>query len=236
MKKLILFELRKVFSKRLALIALIGIILFSALLSFSTFQNKYAFDQNIGEGTGKTAVEIDKEIAAKYKGILTDEKVQQLMSDFAPTSDLHGLSAIYVYQNAMQSAAFSRFSDEEGKWNGLSVSDVFGNEEIKIGYVDGWLSTSRNMVRVFVALALAVIIMLAPIFSGEYEGVDNIILTSKCCMRYGQSRQHYSFWELGQVSLAVYLPSTKFHKYGMTCRTTAKEKSRRTADISARPF
>ena len=172
MKKLILFELRKVFSKRLALIALIGIILFSA------------FDQNIGEGTGKTAVEIDKEIAAKYKGILTDEKVQQLMSDFAPTSDLHGLSAIYVYQNAMQSAAFSRFSDEEGKWNGLSVSDVFGNEEIKIGYVDGWLSTSRNMVRVFVALALAVIIMLAPIFSGEYEGVDNIILTSK----YGKTK------------------------------------------------
>ena len=157
MKKLILFELRKVFSKRLALIALIGIILFSALLSFSTFQNKYAFDQNIGEGTGKTAVEIDKEIAAKYEGILTDEKVQQMMSDFAPTSDLHGLSAIYVYQNAMQSAAFSRFSDKEGNWNGLSVSDVFGNEEIKIGYVDGWLSTSRNMVRVFVALALAVI-------------------------------------------------------------------------------
>ena len=172
MKKLILFELRKVFSKRLALITLIGIILFSALLSFSTFQNKYAFDQNIGKGTGKTAVEIDKEIAAKYEGILTDKKVQQMMSDFAPTSDLHGLSAIYVYQNAMQSAAFSRFSDKEGNWNGLSVSDVFGNEEIKIGYVDGWLSTSRNMVRVFVALALAVIIMLAPIFFGEYEGVD----------------------------------------------------------------
>ena len=172
------------FSKRLALIALIGIILFSALLSFSTFQNKYTFDPNIGEGTGKTAVEIDKEIAAKYEGILTDEKVHQMMSDFAPTSDLHGLSAIYVYQNAMQSAAFSRFSDKEGNWNGLSVSDVFGNEEIKIGYVDGWLSTSRNMVRVFVALALAVIIMLAPIFSSEYEGVDNIILTSK----YGKTK------------------------------------------------
>ena len=184
MKKLILFELRKVFSKRLALIALIGIILFSALLSFSTFQNKYAFDQNIGEGTGKTAVKIDKEIAAKYEGILTDEKVQQMMSDFAPTHDLHGLNAMYLYQNATQSAAFSRFSDKEGNWNGLSVSDVFGNEEIKIGYVDGWLSTSKNMVRFFIALALAVIIMLAPIFSGEYEGVDNIILTSK----YGKTK------------------------------------------------
>lgn len=60
----------------------------------------------------------------------------------------------------------------------------FGNEEIKIGYVDGWLSTSKNMVRVFIVLALAVIIMLAPIFSGEYEGVDNIILTSK----YGKTK------------------------------------------------
>lgn len=184
MKKLILFELRKVFSKRLSLIALVGILLFFVLISFSTYQNKYAFDGVNAEGSGKTAVEIDKGIAAKYEGILTDEKVQQMMSDFAPTSDLHGLSAIYVYQNAMQSAAFSRFSDKEGNWNGLSVSDVFGNEEIKIGYVDGWLSTSRNMVRVFVALALAVIIMLAPIFSGEYEGVDNIILTSK----YGKTK------------------------------------------------
>lgn len=184
MKKLILFELRKIFSKRLAFIAFIGILLFSALISFSTYQNKYAFDGVSAEGTGKTAVEIDKEIAAKYEGILTDEKVQQMMSEFAPKSDLHGLHAVYLYQNAMQSAAFARFSDQDGNWNGLSVSDVFGDEEIKIGYVDGWLSTSRNMVKTFVALALAIIIMIAPVFSGEYEGVDNIILASK----YGKTK------------------------------------------------
>ena len=99
------------------MVTLIGILLFSALLSFSTYQNKYAFDQNAGEGSGKAAVEIDKEIAAKYEGILTDEKVRQMMSDFAPTSDLHGLNAAYIYQNAMQSAAFSRFSDLNGNWN-----------------------------------------------------------------------------------------------------------------------
>ena len=184
MKKLILFELRKVFSKRLSLIALVGILLFSVLISFSTYQNKYAFDGVNAEGSGKTAVEIDKGIAAKYEGILTDEKVQQMMSDFAPTYDLNGLNAIYLYQNATQSAVFSRFSDKDGKWNGLSVSDVFGNEEIKIGYVDGWLTTSKNLVRIFTALALAVIIMIAPIFSGEYDGVDNIILTS----RYGKTK------------------------------------------------
>lgn len=34
MKKLIYFELRKIFSKRLSMVTLIGILLFSALLSF----------------------------------------------------------------------------------------------------------------------------------------------------------------------------------------------------------
>lgn len=184
MKGLILFELRKIISKRLALTAMIGVLLFSALLSFSSYQNKYAFDRELGQGAGKMAVTIDKEIAKRYEGILTDEKVQQMMSDFAPTSDLGGLNAAYLYENAMQSAVFSRFSDPNGNWNGLHVSDVFGDEEIQVGYVDGWLSTSRNLVRTFVALALAVIIMLAPVFSGEYEGVDNIILTS----RYGKTR------------------------------------------------
>lgn len=89
MKKLILFELRKVFSKRLSLIVLVGILLFSVLISFSTHQNKYAFDGVSAEGSGKTAVEIDKGIAAKYEGILTDEKVQQMMNDFAQIGRAH---------------------------------------------------------------------------------------------------------------------------------------------------
>ena len=50
MKKLILFELRKVFLKRLSLIALVGIFLFSALISFSAYQNKYASDGMNAEG------------------------------------------------------------------------------------------------------------------------------------------------------------------------------------------
>ena len=181
MKRLIYFELRKIFSRRLAQIALIGVLLFTALLSITTYRNKYAYDPYIGQGSGKAAVEIDKAAAARYEGILTDETVQKMMSDFAPASDLHGMNAVYLYQNATPSADFARFANQDGSWNGQTVSDVFGDEEIRIGYVDGWLSTSQNMVRSFVALALAVIVMTAPVFSGEYEGVDNIILTS----RYG---------------------------------------------------
>lgn len=184
MKKLLRFELRKIFSKRLTQISLILILLFSFVLGFSGYQNKYAFDGISKEGTGKAAVEIDKEIAAKYEGILTDEKVQQMMNDFASKTNLHGMNAAYLYHNAMQSAAFTRFSDMDGNWNGIRVSDVFGDEEIRIGYVDGWLTTSQNMVKIFLILSLVAVIMIAPVFCGEYGGVEHIILASK----YGRTK------------------------------------------------
>ena len=52
MKKLIQFELRKIFSKRLTQAALIALFLLSVLLGFSAYQNMYAFD-------GKAARERD---------------------------------------------------------------------------------------------------------------------------------------------------------------------------------
>lgn len=184
MKKLIQFELRKIFSKRLTQVAMIVLLFLSALLGISTYQNMYAFDGKSREGTGQTAVEIDKSIAEKYAGTLTNDKVQQMMIEFKPKQDLHGMNAAYLYQNALQSALFRNFSDLNGKWNGLSVSDVYGNEEIKIGYTYGWLETSQNLVKIFIVLSLVVVIMTAPAFSGEYGGVDNIILTSK----YGKTK------------------------------------------------
>lgn len=184
MKKLIHFELKKIYAKRLTQVALMGLLLLSMVFSLSNYLNKYAFDGNSVDGTGKVAVEIDKGIAAKFNGTLTDEKVQQMMSEFSPRQDLHGMNAAYLYQNAIQSAAFARFSDTNGNWNRLRVSDVFGDEEIKVGYVDGWLSTSQNLTRIFTILSLVIVIMIAPVFSGEYEGVDNIILTSK----YGKTK------------------------------------------------
>lgn len=184
MKKLLQFELRKIFSKRLTQVSLLALLLLSVLLGFSSYQNMYAFDGKNREGTGRTAVEIDKSIAEKYEGMLTDEKVRQMMAEFKPAQDLHGMNAAYLFQNALQSALFRSFSDLNGNWNGLRVSDVFGNEEIKIGYTYGWLTTSQNMVKIFLVLSVVVAIMTAPVFSGEYGSVDSIILTSK----YGKTK------------------------------------------------
>lgn len=184
MKKLIQFELRKIFAKRLTRVAIVAMLALSVLFGFSTYQNMYATDGISQEGSGRRAVEIDKSIAESYAGTLTDAKVQQMMKDFKPKQDLHGMNAAYLYRNATQSALFRKFSDLDGNWNGLGVADVFGNEEIKIGYTYGWFLTSRNMVRVFIALSLVVAVMIAPVFSGEYGGLDNIILTSK----YGKTK------------------------------------------------
>ncbi len=184
MKALIRFELRKILTKRTAIAAITAILLLSLLLGISTFQNMYAHDGKGAEGSGKTAVEIDKRLAAQYEGVLTDEKVQQMMAAFKPNRDLHGLNAKYLYSNALQSAVFHYFSDLDGNWNGLSVADVFGNQEIKIGYVNGWLHSSQNMIRIFLFLSFAIILMVAPVFSGEYSGVDQIILSS----RYGKTK------------------------------------------------
>lgn len=184
MKKLIQFELQKIFAKRLTQISITAILILSVFMGFTTYQNMYAFDGVDREGTGRKAVEIDKSVSEKYAGILTDEKVRQMMADFKYTGDLHGLNAAYLYQNATQAALFRRFSDLDGNWNGLGVSDVFGKEEIKIGYTYGWLETSQNMIRIFLVLSLVIIIMTAPVFSGEYGGVDHIILTS----RYGKTK------------------------------------------------
>lgn len=152
MKPLILFELRKIIKKPAAVVAILGIFFLSFLLAFSTFHNMYAFDGKHAEGAGKKAVQIDKEVARKYEGILTDEKVQRIMKEYHPVHDLRGMNAKYLYNNALQSAVFYRFSDMDGNWNGTTVAEVFGNQEIKVGYINGWLSMEKGMAKVFIFL------------------------------------------------------------------------------------
>lgn len=184
MKPLILFELRKIIKKPAAVVAILGIFFLSFLLAFSTFHNMYAFDGKHAEGAGKKAVQIDKEVARKYEGILTDEKVQRIMKEYHPVHDLRGMNAKYLYNNALQSAVFYRFSDMDGNWNGTTVAEVFGNQEIKVGYINGWLSMEKGMAKVFIFLDFVLMFLLAPVFSGEYGGMDQILFTS----RYGKTK------------------------------------------------
>lgn len=223
MKTLIGFELRKIFSRRLTVLALAVVMGFSVLVTVTTLRGMHSFDGVSQEGSGRKAVTIDRAVAEQYAGPLTDEKVQQILQKFHPQYDLHGMNAKYLQVNATQSAVFARFADQDGNWNGLSVSDVFGQEEIQVGYVEGWLCTSRNLAQVLFLLALAVILITAPVFSGEYAGVDNLILTS----RFGRTRGAAaklaaSFLAVTAVTglccLLVFLPALLLYgKDGLSC-------------------
>lgn len=212
MKTLFCYELRKMFGRPLTLLALAVVLGFSILTTVSALREMHSYDYAVREGSGLEAAAIDRSIAARYAGPLTDEKVRRILSEFPLQHDLHGMNAKYAAYNTIQSAAFARFVDENGNWNGLSVSDVFGDQEIQVGYVEGWLCTSRNLAQGMLLLTLAAVVMTAPVFSGEYGGADSLILTS----RYGKTRGAAAkvlaaFWAAGTVTalecLAQLLPA-----------------------------
>lgn len=184
MRKLVWFEWSKIFRKRLTQAALLAALLLTVSDAAMSYRNMYACDGSGREGSGRIAVTIDKTVAEKYEGVLTDEKVRRILAEFKPNVDLHGMNAVYFYQNALQSSVFARFSDQEGNWNGRCVADVFGRKTIRVGYTYGWLTTSRNMQRAGIVLSFVILIMLVPVFAGEYGGADQVILTC----RYGKTR------------------------------------------------
>ncbi|MDO5734830.1 MAG: ABC transporter permease [Eubacteriales bacterium] len=183
MLSLIGYELKKIFGKRFVLISIALILFLSFIFSFSSLNSMYARDGS-NEGSGRSAVKIDKEIASRYAGELNDEKVQKMLADFKPDQVMPGLNVQALYFNSTQSAIYSLFSDIEGNWNGRTVADVFGVENPKIGYTSGWHITSRNLAKVLMALSFIIILMIAPVYSGEYGGVDALILSSK----YGKTK------------------------------------------------
>lgn len=101
MKTLLCFELRKILARRTALFSLAVLLLLSLALSLSTLQSMYAFDGQGREGSGLEAVKIDRELASRYGGVLTDESVSRMLENFRPQYDLHGMNAKYLYQKIL---------------------------------------------------------------------------------------------------------------------------------------
>lgn len=90
----------------------------------------------------------------------------------------------YIRQNFMQAAVQYHFANPDGSWNGQTVAQQFGPEPIALGYIAGWLTFSRCFIKILLMLAVLLLIILAPIFSGEYSGMDQLLLTT----RYGRSK------------------------------------------------
>lgn len=168
MRQLIRFELKKIFSRKIILAGLIVL----AGLNISSFLAEFPAE--------KTAYE--QEIAGKYEGVLDDEKVQQMLQDFLPTKEQidmwKGIHVMYIGQNSIKTAVHAYFAREDGTWNGKTVSDVFGDREIRVGYCSGWLDFSRLLAKMMMGAAILCVLMVSPVFSGEYAGMEQLLLTA----------------------------------------------------------
>lgn len=185
MKRLIWFEGKKILGRRISAVGILVFVLLNIIFLRGFISDNHTFDaaRNLGKD-GPEAVRMEQEIAARYAGPLTDEKVQRMLKDFYPTQDYGGVNIAYIYQNAMQSAVHARFADNDGSWNEKTVRDVFGKEEIEVGYCAGWLEFSRTLTQIYFMTAILLVVLLAPVFAGEYGGKDQILFASK----YGQTR------------------------------------------------
>jgi hypothetical protein len=182
---LIRYECWKILGKKTVLIGLALLAFFNVMLykSYSLPNMRVFPDENSEYIKGLEAVTIDKAITQKYTGILTDEKVQEMLQDFAPTPAMmqrfKGLNVAAIPMNSMQVAVQNRFANPDGSWNGLTVHDIYGDSKIQVGYNTGWLNTSFYMIQVIIGIGFLLIVAVSPVFSGEYSGMDALILTSR---------------------------------------------------------
>ncbi len=68
MKRLIGFEIKKIFMKRIVRLSIVALLFMNGLLAGVDYGSMYAFDGGSGEGTGVTAVNIDKNWQKNTRG------------------------------------------------------------------------------------------------------------------------------------------------------------------------
>lgn len=182
------FELKKIWAKKIVLAGFALLLIFNDLLYKSSSHIIVWPNQNSDYLRGLEAIEFDKKITQKYEGLLTNEKVQEMLKDFMPSESflqqIGGMNIAAIVMNSTQTAVQSRFANPDGTWNGMTVKDIYGNNEIQVGYNTGWLNTCFYMIKLIMALGIFMILVISPVFSGEYSGMDAIILTSK----YGKTK------------------------------------------------
>ena len=185
MWQLILFELKKIFQKKIVYAALAGTI-FSNIIIYSAW-GAFGDEAATMEGeelNGMDAVLYMKEFDRQYEGELSDEKVEELL---ACQNKMEEMNAVYAYYRCLDITSYVKSRFDAGQEGILSVDDVFTQEmgNIHFGYHKSFSSAFQYMMNMIMIMGCVLVIALAPIFSEEYtKGTDALILTT----RYGKSK------------------------------------------------
>ena len=193
MNRLITFELEKILlHRKLVWAALAGFVLFMAIMQMNWVLPNGTYVQYMEDGDfhivrGQDAISYTKELAGKYAGPLTTEKVKDVLAsgfwsrDEMIAANMDPESLRYFVHNALYDAFLGSFARPDGTYNGSTVEEIYGPRasELVIGYFSGWGSTMFSLSNLMLVWCCIVIIILSSIFSDEYtRGTDALILSS----------------------------------------------------------
>ncbi len=180
MSRLILFELEKIVKRKIVWVGLAVLLLLNVALYMTVgMPSMTVMSDDGGYIRGADAIAADKQIAAEYEGVVTDSVVDRLLSDHRVKQEK---TEIYAYMDYAYDNLGRYFMDENGRYSGLPVTAVFGEDPQmrEFHYGRGGEDLLTYLPLIFLVMGYVLIIALTPVFSDEYaRRTDALILTSR---------------------------------------------------------
>ncbi len=195
MLNLIKWEFKKLFDKKMIWAALACLIILT--ISVSGGSSFYANSTVYGKGENTVysheAVKKNLEINEKYKGVMTDEKVKQIIEDYNLSYKIEKIKAgdtgyeisyMTEYEHNIATSFAMSLIDENGDVR--SVDTLTQNEKPLIfGFADGYIECFYDIGMATLFIAIILIVLCSPVFADEISSkTDRIILSSK----YGKNK------------------------------------------------
>ncbi len=185
MMQMIGYEFGKIFHKKIVY----GALLFVAFMGLSIYTARGSGMEGVlVDGTyysGREAVRLNREIAARYGGPVTEEKIREILETYGPDSP----DGAFWVVNAAYDTISTFWAENDGSFNGVGVREAFpayeDQREMVWDYNAGWINFMETGMYTMIFVGCLLVIALSPVFSEEYtRGTDALILTS----RYGKGR------------------------------------------------
>ena len=182
MAGLIKYELGKIVRKKLVYAAFFFLIFFN-MMGYSRMGGLGDFFMT-EDGRffgGREAVQHMQEFDRRYKGELTDEKVEEIYERAYPPELIKRANGEYFYSMCLPDLYYYI----DGRMTGESmdkVENVITPEmgEVRLGYHKSYSMTMFYMMNVMIVAGCVIVIAIAPVFAEEYaRGTDAAILTAK---------------------------------------------------------
>lgn len=182
MIRMIGFEFEKILNRRIVYAAIAFLVIMCGAICTGRGAGAQMALSAEGGGylEGREAVAYDKEIAVRYEGVLTEEKVEEILETYAPDA----IDARFWMVNNTYDTMSCFYMGNDGSYNGGSVRGAFPDyldeKPLIWGYNKGWISFLETGMYMMVFVGFLLVIALSPVFSEEYtRGTDALILTSR---------------------------------------------------------